>query len=107
VGSIWAARPRAEGRATAYASVSGSLPDILDVMTLIPTMLSQSVEQSRTEHLMELTDGRVSACNDPGLLRDIADLLPEAIGPDNIPESDRLRVFAATVSLTTRTREHQ
>lgn len=94
VGSIWASRARAEGRAAVFASVTDSLPAILDVMTLVPTMLSQSVEQARIEHMMELVDGLVGACDDPGLLRDIADLLPETIGPDNISESDRMRAFA-------------
>ncbi len=64
-------------------------------MAMIPSSGSGAESDSEATQRRGLLDGLVRACDVPGLLGDIADLIPDVFGPESAEEAERLRTFAA------------
>ncbi|HYN78339.1 MAG TPA: tetratricopeptide repeat protein, partial [Lamprocystis sp. (in: g-proteobacteria)] len=94
VGPVWAAQARAQGRAATFAAVARELPTIAQVMGAIPLPWRADETDSRATPRRDLFDGLIAACDDPGLLGDIADLIPDVFGLESSEEAERLRTFA-------------
>lgn len=95
VGPVWAAKARNQSRAAVFAAVARNLPVIAKVMAAFTPQLGDYDSDPGAIHRHDLFDGLVRACDDPGLLGDIADLIPEVFGPESAEEAQRLRTFAA------------
>ncbi|WP_157817855.1 tetratricopeptide repeat protein [Candidatus Thiodictyon syntrophicum] len=95
VGPVWAVQAKAQGRAAAFAAVARDLPTIAQVMAAIPSLWFEAGSDPGAIRGHDLFDGLVGACDDPGLLGDIADLIPAVFGPESAEEAARLRTFAA------------
>ncbi len=69
----------AEGRAAAYEAITGLLPRIAALQRRLPP------ERRDPAWLVDLMTGFAAACRDPGLLRDVADLLSDDLVGDVAP----------------------
>jgi hypothetical protein len=95
VGKIWADQASERDRAAVFADIARDLPVIRELMAMLPGPLKQDASQRQLQHLGDLLDGLTAACQDPGLLGDIADLVPQVFGPESSEGAERLRTFAA------------
>jgi hypothetical protein len=60
----------------------------------LPLRWDDDPEHRVEAHLIDLLNGLTNRCADAGLLRDVADLVPEVFGPDAAEPARRLRLFA-------------
>lgn len=95
VGKLWSEAAEHDGRAAAFARAGKELP-------VIQSLLAQRIAVSRdlpadwlwARNLASLTAPLTEHCPDPGLLRDIADLLQAQCGEVAEESATRLRQFA-------------
>jgi len=108
-GSAIGRMAEALGRAGIYKAMAGLLPRIADFMAKLPS------ENRDPTWLPDLMTGFAATCRDPGLLRDVAELLPEALAPQagyaqallrdlaNVDESENAETVLARLNPDTAT----
>ena len=77
-----------EGRSEAFDAASGILPRIAKFISTLPT------DAHSTTWLSKLISDFARACRDPGLIRDVASILTEALAPDAPAQADMLNALA-------------
>jgi tetratricopeptide (TPR) repeat protein len=79
---------QAKGRAAGYTAIAGLLPRIADFMAKLPS------EKRDPTWLPDLISGFAEACHDPGLLRDVGELLSNTLAPQAEPIKALLHALA-------------
>ncbi len=92
LGRLWAESLEVKDRPGFYSYVAESLPIIAKIMNLLPIRLPGN--EPVAEHLQSLIGGLTQFCTDPGVLRDLADLIREVFGSDGEAPAQQLEAFA-------------
>jgi len=94
VGEVWAEEAAIRGRAATFGAIANELEVIDMLMSLVPARGITAHEAYKSSHLVDLVSGLLSACADPGLLRDLADLFLQVFGEAAQDHAQKLRRFA-------------
>ncbi|MEO6277857.1 hypothetical protein [Roseateles sp.] len=93
-GEFWAEASQQQGRASAYAVVSAVLPALKTIWDLAPAASTDDSDKLLVSRLADMAVAVALAAKDPGLLRDIADLMQELWGTRAAQVVKALRLFA-------------